>query len=205
MNFDHVLPVLTLVLGRCLNSWNPFFQERRDYRRALSRALTELLEIRHELLGKQTAMKVVHGKLPPAEERMMRSLVTKIQPPQDDISKRYNEVVDLISSFDPLLGFQLRSKEIVMKAGPMLSQFENMAGEPIPLLSKMEDLLTNIAVPHLREVILDLAGRRGYGTKRRIKRQLDNNEMPVEVAQILKLIESQASKQQTNGLGQSAS
>src|ERR1043165_6757044 len=47
------IPILTLVLGWCLNSLTPVFNSRRENRKALAKVIADLFEIRHGFLAWQ--------------------------------------------------------------------------------------------------------------------------------------------------------
>lgn len=166
MTFEHILPVITLLLGWCLNSFTPIFQERRDNRKAVGKAIADLLEIRHDLYARQMAMEEIKkiGSLTPADERVIWNMFSKALPQPPDLSKRYDEAVTLIAASDPLLGFQLRSKDYISKVGSILAQIEIQAGQSISMLSEMEAQIYRAAIPHINEVVLDLSRRHGLFT-----------------------------------------
>jgi len=65
MSSEQILPIITFVLGWFLNSLTPYFQEKRDNRRALGKAIADLLEIRNDLYTRRMVMDELKKELPP--------------------------------------------------------------------------------------------------------------------------------------------
>src|SRR2546425_56052 len=122
MKFEQILPIITLLLGWSLNSFTALFQSRRENRRAVSKAIADLLEIRHELLAKPALIGELRKLvlISPADERRIWPLISQLLPRPHDLPERYNNTVTAVASFDPLLGFQLRSKDHASKLGTLL-------------------------------------------------------------------------------------
>lgn len=202
MNFEHILPILTLLLGWSLNSLAPIFQERRDNRKAVGKALADLLEIRHDLFARQLMMEQVKTlcALAAVDERIAFGVLTKCLPQPNHLSKRYDEAVTLIASSNPLLGFQLRSKDYISKVSSMLSQIENQAGQSISMFSEMEAQVYRIAIPHINEVIVDLSREHGFFTGFRIRRFLKKGMIvPKEAEDLLSSLKAEIEKMRSAG------
>ncbi|MGA2280153.1 MAG: hypothetical protein ABSG80_07620 [Verrucomicrobiota bacterium] len=204
MNFERitsiVIPILTLVLGWSLNSFTPIFEARRENRKALSKAIADLLEIRHRLLAEKVVMEQIKKMLPltPVDERAIRNLILQVLPQANDLSKRFDETVTLIASVDPLLGFQLRSKDFITKIGGFFVNLEAKAGTPLPPFTEFESHISRMAIPHLNEVILHLSWRHGLCTWLKVKNLLKKNtgEVPKELESMMESMKVELQKQQ---------
>jgi hypothetical protein len=195
-----VIPILTLVIGWFLNSFTSFFDTRRDNRKALSKAIADLLEIRHRLLAEKVVMEEIKKILPltPMDERAIRNLILQVLPQTNDLSKRFDETVTLIASVDPLLGFQLRSKDFITKIGGFFVNLEAKAGTPLPPFTEFESHISRIAIPHLNEVILQLSWRHGFWVWFKVKKHLNKNtgEVPKEFENLMEALKVQIQKMQ---------
>jgi hypothetical protein len=197
-----IIPILTLLLGWFLNSFTPIFEARRENRKALSKAIADLLEIRHRLLAETVVMEQVKKILPvtPLDERAIRGLLLQILPETTDLSKRFDETVTLIASVDPLLGFQLRSKDFITKTGVFFTNLEAKAGSFLPSFTEYESRISRMAIPHLNEVILHLSWHHGFCTWFKLKKLLKRNmsEVPEELETMVGILKSDIQKQQTS-------
>ena len=71
MEVNGLFPVLTLMLGWGLNQVESIVKLRRDDRRAAGPVLTDLFEIRHQLMSVDAAMKEIAKHLPiPAQAQL---------------------------------------------------------------------------------------------------------------------------------------
>jgi hypothetical protein len=195
-----VIPILTLVLGWFLNSFTSIFEARRENRKALSKAIADLLEIRHRLLAEKVLMEEIKKMLPltPVDERAIRNLILQFLPQTNDLSKRFDETVTLIASVDPLMGFQLRSKDFITKTGVLLANLEAKAGTLLPPFTEIESHISRMAIPHLNEVILYLSWHHGFFTWLRVKNLLKKNtgEAPKELENMMEAVKVQLQKLQ---------
>ena len=76
-----------------------------------------------------------------------------------------NEAVSALSSYDPLLGFQLRSKDIVNSIFHTLSSLEAEYATPIPLFTNLEQKFAEVLLPELDKQIKSLAASYGIWTR----------------------------------------
>jgi len=200
MSSEQILPIMTLVLGWFLNSLTPYFQEKRDNRRALGKAIADLLEIRNDLYTRRMVMEGLKkiGQLCPSDERNILNRIAKIIPQTDDLSKRYDEAVTLISSSDPLLGFQLRSKDQASKVGSIFSKFEASTEESVKMLAEAEAQINRAAIPHVEEVIGDLSRRYGFFSGIRIRRYIKIEVvMPKEADDLFSSLKAEIERMRT--------
>ena len=174
------LPLAGVAVGWGLNECSQWFIFRRDERKPIGRALTDLLEVRHRLLAIPKAVELMAAKLnlPADAHAPLKLVLGALFPPDEGLAKRYEESVSLVSGMNPLLAFRLRSQDVV---GPLLQRLRTMALQDSPqtvtMFSKMEDYLVRQLSPHLDLLIRELAWEHGWWTwlktKERLRRPLE--------------------------------
>jgi hypothetical protein len=135
--------------GWVLSELSHYLVERRERRKAISRSLSDLLQIRHEFLLVDTVIReITKGlRVSPQEDLQLRimfnTLLPKLLPSWaaslKTLDERYNESVTLVSSLDPILGFQLRSKELARGMFPALHSIaaqDTQAAQALQLIGK---------------------------------------------------------------------
>jgi hypothetical protein len=94
-------------------------------------------------------------------------------PPGEGIAERYEESVSLVATTNPVLGFRLRSQDLV---GPLLHWVRAQAlqdgPQSVALLGTIEDQLLRHLTPHLERLIRELAKRHGWKTRWETNRRL---------------------------------
>src|SRR5690554_6923669 len=107
-------PVLTLVIGWFLNEISSKRRTNQDQKKAISVAVSDLLEIRHEIIATTESFNTIISsfniphKMLPEVFKMLRELDSD----SGDFNKRFNQTVTRVAEFDPIMGFKLRSKDI---------------------------------------------------------------------------------------------
>ncbi len=167
---------------------------RREDRRAIGRALANLMEIRHRLLGvKRISDEVTERfKLSPQERLSSKSFLENILPDLQNLSEGYEKCVDTIASADPLLAFQLRSKDLlnpyISQIGSIASMDENSAA----IWSRIEAQLIELANPEFERLILRLSRLHSWRTwfyaRRYVKKPF---EIPPEFEKLMSCIADQ--------------
>lgn len=178
--------LLTLLTGQ-LGQW---LASRRDEKKAIARALSDLLEIRLRLLAvpKIPELLAKHFPIPPEAHTAMKIVFTRLIPPDADIGKRYGEAVTLVAACDPILGFRLRSQDI---ASPLLDTLRQLAFADGPssaaAFANVETELMGHLKPHLDELIKEIAWLHGWSTWWKVRRRLNRPmELPAGFMEALK-------------------
>lgn len=156
---DFFLALVSGVGGIILGQASGYFDRRNQRRQALCRALAELLEIRHRLMGSMYLLRRMATELKIPCEALDECLS---QLPDgilwdSGISERYNEAVSALSSHLPITAFSLRAKDSVrlffngvpIKFGPTnethVASLKNMDLLEKSLLSTIEDSIEAVA------------------------------------------------------------
>lgn len=179
-----------VALGWGLNQCGQWLVFRRDERRAIGRALADLLEVRHRLLAIPEALGAMTSKLGmPSDVRTpLKVIFGALFPPDEGLTKRYEESVNLVAGTNPILAYRLRSQDMV---GPYLQHLRALAAQDGPqsmaLFAAMEDHLLRHLTPHLERLIRELAKRHGWRTQWETNRRLKEPfEVPEEFWQAIK-------------------
>jgi hypothetical protein len=126
-----------MILGWSLNELGHRFRATREEKKAYAKAIAELLEIRHNVVGVSNAFEQLRIKLEITEQdwSIAKEIFKDFLPKSDGIKQRYNVAVDLISEINPILGYKLRSKDLwvdidseletLLKLDPNLLQYKS--------------------------------------------------------------------------------
>jgi hypothetical protein len=179
-NWKDWLPLAGVAIGWGLNQFGQWFVFRRDERRAIGRALADLLEVRHRLLGIPKVVEALRTKLsmPADAQAPLKVAVGALFPPDEGLAKRYEESVNLVAGTNPILAFRMRSQDMV---GPFIHRLRTLAlqdgPQAVALFSTIEDHLFRHLSPNLERLIRELAKRHGWRTRLETNRRL---ELPFE-------------------------
>jgi hypothetical protein len=197
VNTGNWLAVVTLLIGWSLNELHHWFWSSREAREPFGRALTDLLEIRHELRGLGAILAEFKRRVSISEsdERVARTLLESIVPQVEGLEARFNEAVTSIASVDPVLAFRLRRKDqfrtLLGKARALAKLSAD--GKDLPLW--LEDRLTAAFMEGLEELIIDVARAHGLRTWWRVRKRIaQGDELPKEIDELFSSV-SPADKQ----------
>ncbi len=170
-DMDKIITLLAVTLGWFLNEVGRAFELRREGRRAIAEVLTDLMEIRHNLLAIEklrdvlsTTLRVPADRLPPVQDWIEPWL-----PDAKKFAERYEEGVRALARADPILAYRLRSHAIIRPALADLRKLAIAGGEPPNLWGRIERSLVGIVGPHLDELILEVARLHGWITWVRVR------------------------------------
>lgn len=175
-----LVAIFGVALGWFLNEISASIKARREDRRAIGLALTELLEIRRRLLG----IPIVTGEiqkrvdLPPNVEVAFRTFFGSILPDINDAQKRLAAATDLVAGRFPLLAVQLRSKGMI---GPYLDRLRTMAatGQVPPAFTLgLENQMVQEISADLDGLVIALARLHGFTTWVKVKLRLKKPVVP---------------------------
>ena len=169
------LPLVGVLVGWFLNQCAQWFVFRRDERKAIGQALADLLLIRHRVLAlcKGVESLIKKFNLPPDAQVPISLALAKLLPPDDDMAKRYRDAVTLVSAINPVLGFRLRSQDVIE---PLLDRLRAIAlqdsSQSVAIFAKLESYLLSQLSPVLEDLIRELARAHGWRTLWKTNRKL---------------------------------
>jgi len=179
------LPLVGVGAGWMLNQFGQWFVFRRDERKAIGKALADLLDIRHRLLSMSRVVDMLSQRfgMPTEAKPYIRAAFEQFFPADAELAKRYSESVALVAATDPVLGYRLRSKDMV---SPLLNQLRAIALATGPeagtLFTKLESELMRHIEPQFEELIRLLARRHGWRTWWQVR---GVSEKPLEIPEDL--------------------
>jgi hypothetical protein len=171
------------VLGWVLSQIGQWFLARREEKKAVARALSELLEIRFRLLVIPRVAELLsqHYPITADGQTAIKIAFTRLFPADADIGKRYAEAVSLVAACNPILGFKLRSQDL---ASPLLDTLRQLSLADGPnaaaAFARIEDELMGHLRPNLERLLREIAWMHGLTTWWRVRRLLAR---PMEVPQ----------------------
>src|SRR5262245_1259203 len=121
--------VVNIVIGFFLAQLAGSLGDRRDRKKAASRALAELLELRHQLEITNSIREAVDemitavGDIPRSEKSKLLLAIGTFLPKPDELHSRYDESVSALASSHPLLAYELRSKDLIQ---PLLTSLHSL-------------------------------------------------------------------------------
>jgi hypothetical protein len=201
MDIGALFPVLTLVLGWALNEMGSVLRLQREDRRAAGPVLTDLLEIRHRLVGLEAAMRRLGKEFQiPAQARVqLQQYIRALVPEPPRFVENYEEAVSTLARVDPVRAFRLRGKSLI---GPFLAQVEAIAASDRAgsdfWSEVVEPKLLARAVPSLEELILDVARAHGWRTwwhaRRHLRKPVLDRDFEEFVSDLVTEIKKKASE-----------
>ena len=170
------LPIWSLaavILGWVLNEASQLFRTRREDRRPIRTALSELLEIRHHIFGIERVFSGLQRTLniSDAELLRVRPLLRQALPDLRTVRERYLGAVSQLAGIDPYLAFQLRNKDLI-GALDTLAPAIGITKDQMPFWAAVEKRTINQLLPMLDASIRRLAWRCGVLTYLKVSRYL---------------------------------
>lgn len=194
---DKITPIIGVIIGWLLSQMASVSKAKSERKMAIARAIADLLEVHHHFRSQQRIMQEFRkwGEIPVATEVFLRDLLAKATVLPDNFSAKYNETVATIASHDPLLGFNLRSKDLVgvyfQNARSFQQQVEQQAPEGIPIFLKMNAQAFDTIISGLESTISDLGWRYSFYTWFKLKRSFSSTVVAPEISQLMEQLKSQ--------------
>jgi len=190
-----IAPLFGVVLGSAISGIGAYLRIRMERKRAIARALSDLLEIRHHVLGMEVVLREVRNRVSISEEeaQLFRSHMNTIAPLDADVHKRYDEAISLLSGIDPLLAFNMRSKNKVFHFVDAMRNTSFSMGATPSQISTLENAIRLAIAPALDEAVLTLAKHHSLSTKRKTKKLVASvSDVPPELTRLMDSIANNA-------------
>lgn len=180
-----VSPLIGVVLGGLLTGVGSHLRARAERKRMVARALTDLLEVRHHVIGIDVVLREIRNrvKVPAEVVQVLRVGIETIIPIDQDVHKRYDEAVSLLAGIDPLLAFNMRSKNTVPHLLALVRELSATNGVMPSQIESFEATLRSVVTPTLNSAVLELARHHSFFTSRRVKKMMaSTGRVPPEFA-----------------------
>jgi len=182
--FKDLLPLLGVLLGAGLSGISQLYKERQERKQAIAKALTDLLEVRHHIAGINEVLNAFKQKydIPAEVEALLHSTIEQASPIDPDLHKRYESAVSILSGYDPMLAFSLRSRSTAphfINSVQSLGSTHGVNGQELGMISSA--LLSTILVPTMNQAVLKLAAAHTWATRRKVAKYIKKSSgLPVE-------------------------
>lgn len=183
-----IAPLIGVVLGSVISGIGAHFRARAERKRLIARALSDLLEIRHHVIGIETVLREVRSRVQVSEEEayLFREHMNSVAPLDAEIHKRYDEAISLLAGADPVLAFTMRSKNKVPQFLDSLKSASLSLGATPSQFSSFEGVIRSAITPALDEAVLELAAQHSFSTKRKVKALVaSTGKVPPELTNLL--------------------
>jgi hypothetical protein len=205
MDWMNVLvPIVSLIAGWFLNEMSKKFQLGRERKALIGRALSNLLELHHQIRAVETSFQFLVSRfaLPAEAKASVRQLLQQIIPQSDAYVTRYEEAVSQLSESDPITAFRLSTSAQIPRFLTLMQTMVSAEGTPDENALLAEKQMREIFVPLLELAIMELARLHGRSTYKQVKHRLATpTEFPEEFNQLSQIIQ----KAQQDALGNGGS
>lgn len=183
-----ITPLIGVVIGAALTGIGSYLRERKEQKRAIARALADLLEVRHHVVGIEVILHELKNRIQIPEDAIpvLRTLLDKLIPVDEDVHKRYDEAVTLLAGIDPLLAFRMRSKNTLPNLVSAIRGIAAENGATSKQIELFESIILSATSPALDEAVLELAHNHSLLTGRKVKKLLESrNRIPRELEALI--------------------
>lgn len=165
----------SLIVGWFFNEMAKKFQMSRERRAHVGRALSNLLELHHQVRSVENTIHTLmhHFTLPKDQEPVMRAILVQLIPQGEECVERYEEAIDQLSESDPLIAFDLRTKAQIPRFIATLKTMDALQGTSEVDMVLIEKKMKSLLLPYLEVAIQELASLHGRSTLRQVKRMLN--------------------------------
>ena len=201
-----IAPLIGVVLGSVITGIGAYVRARAERKRVIGRALSDLLEIRHQAVGIELVLREVRSRIAVPEEviQSFRTHMNAVVPVDVEVHRRYDEAISLLSGVDPLLAFNLRSKNKVSHFMDTLRGVSASIGAAPTQIESVEAMLRLAIMPALDDAVLELANRHSLNTARRVKKLIATTALQPELSALLDNVANVTLKEPSKGAGTQA-
>lgn len=183
-----ISPLIGVVIGGALTGIGSFLRERKEQKRVIARALTDLLEVRHHIVAIEIFLHELKTRVQIPEEAVpvLRTLVDTLIPIDEQVHKRYDEAVSLLAGINPLLAFTMRAKNTLPSVLSAIRGFSAANGATPEQIESFESTILSATSPALDKAVLELANKHSFLTGRKIRKLVQiRNQIPAELEALI--------------------
>ena len=167
-----VIPLIGVLLGGIISGFGHWFKARSDRKRTVASALANLLEVRHRIVAVGTVLAEIKKRAPlsPQELQLIEAQFHNHFPMDEEVHDRYKKAIDTLEGIDPVLAFQMRSKNEIPKYLGLLDKLSLENGIDQTASVQMRSFLKEKIIPSLDSSVIKLAGAHSCITKNKVKK-----------------------------------
>lgn len=178
-----IFALIGIVTGWVLQEASHHIAARDERRRAISLALTDLWEIEFHFRILHLALDKIGSvvELPAQVKAQVWVLVGQLFLPNPaELHERYNKSVTTLASLDPVLGFRLRSKDLVRPLFTFLNSVAAKDPAGAAVWFEVQRPLIEQTNKTLKDAVLELASRHSRSTHRDVRAKLERDNTPLK-------------------------
>lgn len=151
---------------------------RRERKRTITTALSDLLEVRHRIFAFDFAIREIGAltKIQPEIIPAFRNQLEGLIPIDSDLDSRYNDAVTVLAGADPVLAFRLRSKNLLPGMLKILRTIAAGNREGLAEFERFEAILKSAAIPKLNLAVVELAKAHSFHPASQVRRLIKDTE-----------------------------
>jgi len=188
--------LIGVLVGALLTGATAILRARAERRRLIAGALSDLLEVRHQIVGVELMLAEARKRFQvPAEAfPVIRGLIDSIWPIEPELHQRYETAVSLLAGVNPVLAFYLRSKTTLPRVLSSLRALATQGGANPAETEALEQTLSSLTIPGLNDAALTLGRNHSVLTWWRVRRLIKKSStLPSEVTTWLEKAQTIAS------------
>lgn len=170
-------PIIGILIGWFLSEYAQKLKMKREDRRALGKAISDLLEVYDIAAQIRVAERILQAIKAPSPSTL--KLVKDRLDVLSNIYKRYEETLNILAASNPILAFRLRSKiGSVTAIYEMRKEHESTWDEAAQndelkqFLLSIDDLHQSLKTEELKRALLSISREHGLVTKYRVKKAM---------------------------------
>lgn len=185
---EQFLPLLGVLLGAAITGFAAIWKARVERKKIIARALSDLLEVRHQIVSVEAVIRELRRRVNLPDEAIvaLRTLARNVLPLEKELHGRYSEAVSVLAGIDPLLAFEMRSKDRAPKLFEILTAVSTTSGMSANELSSLQSTLQSVVGPLMDEAVIELSRHHSWSTRRRVRELVSRGvEPPKELFALL--------------------
>lgn len=164
---------------------------RENRKKQLGCLLSDLLELRHRFIGIRETAKATAPLLPGQEDQVTLAAPASFEGLMSDpkLHERYESAVSDLAALDPMLAYQLRSKNLALAMLGPISKAALQNSATMPIAAKALKIYGDVVTSALDDAILRVAKELSRKVHLKVRTMLNTKpEMPEPVSQFFALI-----------------
>lgn len=197
-----IAPLVGVILGSLISGMGVLWRARVERKSLIARALSDLLEIRHQLVSVELTLRELKNRVAISEDDAVafRTHMSTVMPLDENIHQRYDEAITLLSGIDPLLAFSMRSKNKIPVLIESIRKLSISLGINPSQVSTLESIFRLSITPALDEAVLKLAATHSRKSKKVVIGIVKKtNDVSPEITKLLnQVVEASQKHEQEN-------
>jgi hypothetical protein len=200
-----IAPLVGVVLGSLISGIGVLWRSRVERKSLIARALSDLLEIRHQVVSVELTLRELKNRVAISEDDAVafRTHMNTVMPLDENIHQRYDEAITLLSGIDPLLAFSMRSKNKIPVFFESIRKLSISLGINPSQASTLESIFRLSITPALDEAALKLATLHSWKSKKAVRSIVKKtNDVSPEITKLINQVVEESQKTCGNQRGQ---